>query len=47
MSKMPKTLVDEHGPFCNYCGYPAESHPVEYSDHHEKDGYLCEEPVLD
>jgi len=41
---MPQTLVDEYGPFCAYCGLPHESHPVEYSRHNDKDGYLCVAP---
>lgn len=44
MTKMPQHLVDEHGPFCAYCGLPFDSHPVEYSQMNGKDGYLCEEP---
>ena len=41
---MPQSLVDEHGPFCAYCGLPHDSHPVEYSRHNDKDGYLCVDP---
>jgi len=41
---MPESLVEKHGPFCDYCGLPHDSHPVEYSPMNEKDGYLCEEP---
>jgi hypothetical protein len=45
MGEMPQSLVEEHGPFCAYCGLPFDSHPVEYSDYNDKDGYLCDGPV--
>lgn len=44
---MPESLVEKHGPFCDYCGLPHDSHPVKYSRHNDKSGIFCEVPVDD